>query len=108
MNCDFEDASDCNTQYANYTTMVTNIVTKLKSDVAAAEVLWSEAKHARDSAVNTAGLREQDRKDADGVWLLQREVCQGRHEERQLSLCSFGSALQTKCEKVGYYNEFIA
>jgi len=108
MTCDFEDASDCNTQYAKYTKMVNGIVTKLKSDAAAAEALWIDAKNQCDSAVTIAGLREQDRKDADGVWLQQRGVCQDRHEERQLSLCSFGSALQTKCEKVGYYNDLIA
>jgi len=108
MTCDFENAANCQTKYNEYKEKVENMVTKLRSDAAKAEGLWTDAKTKCDTAVAFAEGKEQDRKNANGVWLVQKEVCQKRHEERVLSLCSFGSALQTKCEKVGHYNDIIA
>jgi len=105
--CDLSDGDSCNKQLEVYTAMVNNLVDTLASDAAGATQTWTNFKNACDSANAHAEDMKQARGEADAAWLAEREMCQEKHEDRQVSLCSFGSALQTKCEKVGAYSHLI-
>jgi len=105
--CDFSDGDSCNKQLDAYTAMVNNMVDTLAADAAEATQTWTNYKNACDSANAHAEDMKQARGGADAAWLAKREMCQTKHEDRQVSVCSFGSALQTKCEKVDAYRHLI-
>jgi len=105
--CDFSDGDSCNKQLDAYTAMVNKMVDTLAADAAEATQTWTNYKNACDSANAHAEDMKQARGGADAAWLAKREMCQTKHEDRQVSVCSFGSALQTKCEKVDAYRHLI-
>jgi len=105
--CDFSDGDSCNKQLEAYTAMVNNLVDTLASDAAVATETWTNHKKACDGANAHATEMTQAKEGADKAWVQQKDTCWSNHENRQMSLCNFGVALQTKCQKVGDYRNLI-
>jgi len=105
--CDFQMGDTCNQQFDAYTAMVNDLVDGLASRSAGASLIWNNFKNECDAAKAHAADMTQARVEADKSWLAHAETCQTKHENRQLGLCTFGSALQTKCDKVGSYSRLI-
>jgi len=105
--CDFSIEGDCTEKEGKYAEMVSGIVSKLQKDALEATASWTEAKTACDAAVADADAKEKAREEADKAWLAKRSECKEKHTDRQLGLCTFGSALQSQCQKVGLYKALI-
>jgi len=104
--CDFTEGT-CNANVEAFEARVEGMLKKLTEDSNQASKVWNLHKTGCDTAVQNAGKATAARIAALKKWQAQTELCQDRHETRQLDMCSFGTALQHKCSKVGAYKVLI-
>jgi len=105
--CDISKNGNCDSQTNNYESQVNSFLDGMRSDAAAASERWAAAKAACDAAKEDVVKKQSAANSAVEAWTSMRDECLKKHEARHLSMCLFGTDLQSKCEQVGAYSSLL-
>jgi len=106
--CDLSLQGNCDAQVENFDSQTNSILESLKSDLAAHEASYIEAKGRCDAANENVVNKESALDAANAAFSSQKDLCSQKHETRSLNMCMFGSDLQAKCDKVTAYEGLLA
>jgi len=105
--CDLSLQGNCDAQVENFDSQTNSILESLKSDLAAHEASYIEAKGRCDAANANVVNKESALDAANAAFSSQKDLCSQKHETRSLNLCLFGTDLQAKCEAVTSYERLF-
>merc|ERR1712232_439618 len=106
--CDIEEHGNCDSQIDAFRTAKNNLVNELRHRMNLAESNYLEAASNCSQATDETTQKQTAETAQLHLYNKQREDCQELHEKRILGMCTFGSSLQRKCDKVSAYKALIA
>jgi len=106
--CNFASDGTCDSQLATFESQMNDMLSGLRSELDESVRLYEEAAAGCEQAKADTVAKQNAREGADTAWEAQREVCFGKHESREVSMCLFGEELQRKCGEVTAYDDLLA
>lgn len=105
--CDFSAEGSCESAMDQLEDAVSKAESSITSELAGAQASYDQATNQCNAAKADALSKQSAHSDSITAYEAKKEACVRKHEQRQLSLCLFGSTLQQKCAENADYNDVL-
>lgn len=105
LTCDFSQGDQCDTELQKFEQAVTESLQSLEQAAGQQSAAWNRYNEQCNEAWEAHARAEADLENAERARIQKQGDCSGLKENRIVSICAFGEALQVKCAAFDSYNQ---